>query len=99
MKAKDIKTLDIQAKEWFDGINGNSYFSVNITVNYGLKNSQSFYIPMQYGYGDYYKHAAFDKIKKELNCFKKENSYWQAYSKYNIIVRSSKLENCRKRDL
>ena len=100
MKARDIRTVDVQAKEWFDKVNGNSYFSAEVTINYGKKNEQSFYIPMQYGYGDYYRTAAFEKIKEQLGCFKRVNdSYWRAYEKYNIIARHSIKENCLKREL
>lgn len=53
-----IKTIDVQAKEWFDRTYGNSYFSMNVTVNYGMKNATTFYVPMQYGYGDHYRDMA-----------------------------------------
>ena len=102
MKTRQIKTIDVNAKEWFDKINGNSYFSMNITVNFGKKNEVSFYVPMQYGYGSHYMHQAFKAIKKELNCFKaieRNVSYWRAYEKYNIIARHSMRENCLKREL
>lgn len=101
MKTRDIKTVDVQAKEWFDKVNGNSYFSAEVTVNYGMKNESSFSIPMQYGYGDHYRDQAFKAIKKELNCFKtfRGSSYWRAYEENNIIARHSKQENCKKREL
>ena len=35
-----IKTLDITAKEWFDKVNGNSYFSAQVTVNFGMEGQQ-----------------------------------------------------------
>ena len=31
-----MKTLDINAREWFDKVNGNSYFSAQIVVDYDL---------------------------------------------------------------
>lgn len=102
METSKIKTIDVQAKEWFDKVNGNSYFSMNITVNFGMKSEQSIYVPMQYGYGDHYRYMAFELIKKELNCFKSVDKYvlyWKAYEKYNIISRHSKSKNCLKREL
>ena len=41
MKTLKIKTIDIQAKEWFDKVNGNSYFSANVTINYGHENQKN----------------------------------------------------------
>jgi hypothetical protein len=102
MKTSLIKTIDVQAKEWFDKVNGNSYFSMDITINFGKNNQKTIYVPMQYGYGDHYRFIAFKTIKKELNCFKtiKENDgYWNAYDKYKIISRHSKKTNCLKREL
>ena len=40
-----VKTIDIQAKEWFDKINGNSYFSAVITLNFGLKTKNNLNYP------------------------------------------------------
>jgi hypothetical protein len=101
MRTKEIKTIDVQAKEWFDKINGNSYFSANVTINYGLKNAISFYMPMQYGYGDHVNHVAFKEIKERLKCFKKDDtmlSYWRVYDSYKIIARHTKRD-VLKRDL
>ena len=102
MKTKYIKTIDITTKEWFDKINGNSYFSSEITINFNKKNQKTIFVPFTYGYGSHSEHVCFDKIKKELNCFKaiEENtSYWSAYKKYKIVYRYNKIENCLKRDL
>jgi len=102
MKTRNIKTIDVRANEWFDKVNGNSYFSMNITVNYGLKDEKNIFVPIQYGYGDHYRHKAFETIKKQLNCFKaipENESYFRAYEKYKIIYRHSKRENCLKKEL
>ena len=40
IKLKDLKTIDIEAKEWRDKVNGNSYFSSDITLNYGMDNQE-----------------------------------------------------------
>ena len=98
-----IKTIDVIAKEWLDKINGNSYFSMNITINYGMKNEKSFFVPMQYGYGDHYREMAFSQLqeRKLIPEDKKLRSYRKSeyYEKHNIIVRYVKHENCLKRDL
>ena len=95
-----IKTIDVNAKEWFDKVNGNSYFSTNVTINYGMKNQTGFKIPMEYGYGDHYRDVAFKELIKR-GFIKNVNgsSHWQYYLDHNIIARHNKQENCLKRDL
>jgi len=96
-----MKTIDVNAKEWFDKVNGNSYFSMNITIDYGMKTERSFYVPIQYGYGDHYRHEAFREIQ-ERKIIPKQNErlpYWQYYANKNIIARHYKQEKCPKREL
>jgi len=95
-----IKTIDVQAKEWFDKANGNSYFSMNVTVNFGMKTEQSFYVPMQYGYGDHYRDEAFNELQKRGFIPQQKNVRdWQYYKNNGITAHYSKQENCKKRDL
>ena len=95
-----IKTIDINAKEWFDKKYGNSYFAGTITLNYGMEDEETFLMPFQYGYGSSYE----NKAKNILIKFNKISGIWsQPLPMYcrekNIIYRSSIIENCRKRDL
>ena len=97
-----LKTIDVNAKEWFDKKNGNSYFSAKITINYGNKYSESFiHLPFQYGYGDHYNDMAFQELIKLglIKNNKERQSYWQYYRDNNIIYRYSKQEDCKKKDL
>ena len=96
----EIKTIDIQAKEWFDKVNGNSYFAGTITLNYGTETEETFLMPFQYGYGSQYEQEAkailtqFNKIScdylQNLNTYCKEN---------NIEYISNIKDNCLKREL
>ena len=95
-----IKTIDVNAKEWFDNVNGNSYFAGTITLNYGMKSEETFLMPFQYGYGSSYEQEA----KATLTQFNKISGAWsQPLSMYcrenNIIYRSSIIENCKKKEL
>ena len=94
-----IKTIDVNAKEWFDRTYGNSYFSMNVTVNYGMKNATTFYVPMQYGYGDHYRDMAIKELQKRKLLPKFKGSFWQYADNKKIICRYNKQENCKKRDL
>ena len=101
MENSKIKTVDIQAKEWFDKRNGNSYFGGIITVNFGEEDQKQISIPFQYGYGDQYRFQAF-KLLQEKNLIPKQESnvsYWRYYEDNNIITRHTKHENCLKREV
>ena len=91
-----ILTLDINAKEWFDKINGNSYFSAEIVVNYGMNDSQTIKLPFQYGYGDHYQYMAIEELQKQGLTDKK---YLYDLRDNGIIVRTNMQRNCRKKDL
>lgn len=96
-----IKTVDVHAKEWFDRVNGNSYFAGRVTLNYGLKSEKVIEIPFQYGYGDHYRDTAFNLLIKSgvLKDVQEMESYWRYYERKNIICRHSKEDNCLKREV
>jgi hypothetical protein len=100
MKAK-IKTIDIQAREWFDKVNGNSYFSATVTINYGMPSVRSYNMPFQYGYGDHYVDQAKKELikQKEIKVADEMTALWRYCDEKKIILRTSKRENCKKRDL
>lgn len=58
---KELSYVEVDALEWRDKINGNSYWSSR--VYFGTKDGQSyvFYMPYQYGYG---RTAEYDSINK-----------------------------------
>ena len=95
-----MKTLDIQAKEWFDKANGNSYFSAEVTVDFGTKEQKNYTMPFQYGYGDYYIDMAKELLEKnDVIKVKEREQLWNYCQENDIILRTSKQENCLKRDL
>ena len=98
-----MKTIDINAKEWFDKVNGNRYFSAEIVIDYGTKQVKEYKLPFQYGYGSHYIDMAGEYIRKEiLHKEPKKKGYfilWQYCKDNNIILRTSKQENCKKREL
>lgn len=101
-----IKTIDINALEWFDKVNGNSYFAGTITVNYGLPTEKTYKMPFQYGYGDHYKDMAFQKLEQAKvlrGVIHHENGsnegLWQYAQRHKIIVRASKQTGCKQREL
>jgi len=91
-----VKTIDIQAKEWFDKINGNSYFAGEVIINFGTKTGQSFNMPFQYGYGNSYEYKALKMLKEQG--FIKE-THGSELRDAKILLRSSIQRNCLKREL
>lgn len=97
----EIKTIDIQGKKWFDKVNGNSYFSAQVTLNFGMQDEKTVFVPFQYGYGNAYLYESFRQLQMDgiLNPdvtiyspteFSKDNSY---------ILRHSLEEGCKKVDV
>ena len=91
-----ILTLDINAREWFDKVYGNSYFSAEIILNYGMNDSHTIKLPFQYGYGDKYIYAAIDELQKQGFTDKKILHHLKDNG---VIIRTNMQRNCKKRDL
>jgi len=98
-KTLQIKTIDIQAKEWFDKVNGNSYFAGIITVDLGLPTEKEFKMPFQYGYGLQYEQEAFTILRNNNLLPEKVNGYSPDLKDNGIIIRSSIQKNCKKSEL
>lgn len=95
MKTK-VKTIDIQAKEWFDKVNGNSYFSSIVTVNFGMKSEKQFNVPFEYGYGEQYKQESLlclvsNKLIDTISSVKLREQ--------GIILRSNIQTGCKKSEV
>lgn len=102
-----IKTIDIVALEWFDRVNGNSYFAGTVTVNKAMKTEKSVGMEFQYGYGDHYKDMAF-KALEDAKIIKDREKYpttggseapFRYCDRKKIILRSTKHENCKRKEL
>lgn len=94
-----MKKLDIQAKEWFDAKNGNSYFSALITVDYLLPNEKSFSIPFQYGYGNQYEYEALKVLQSKKMAPNSYNSLHRFCAENEIELNSNILKNCTKKQV
>lgn len=46
----NVKTVDLYIKRYWDRVNGNSYFSAQLVINYDMEDHTTIYIPFQYGY-------------------------------------------------
>ena len=96
MKTK-IKTVDVQAYEWFDRVNANSYFAGTVTINFGMKSEKTFTMPFQYGYGDQYRYEALKVLQQ--NGFLKECRFPSQYRDFMIIARHNIQTGCKQKQL
>lgn len=95
---KNIQSISIIAKEWFDKVNGNSYFSFRLVVT--MKDGQTIEksVPMQYGYGDTYLWEA----QKELGIIFEidQTGNISRFTRENgITCFTAKHEKCLQRDV
>ena len=98
MKYKHI--LEVHAKEWFDKVNGNSYFSARVT----LDDIEVARLPYQYGYGSQNESEAFNELKTlalpQLAPITDKDYSLSAWCRDNDIkLITSKQEGCLKRDM
>lgn len=91
-----VKTIDVNAKSWFDKVNGNSYFAGTYTLNFGQENATFFVLPFQYGYGDYYLQKALEELK-EMELINTTSTH--ELREAGIIVRYNIEKNCKKAEL
>jgi len=101
MKLSELKTIDVQAKEWFDAQNGNSYFSALVTLNFGASDEERLSLPFQYGYGDHYQDIAADAIRERFPRakFPRSEPLWRWCETRGIALRADKHTGCRKLDV
>lgn len=91
-----MKTLDILAFEWYDKVNGNSYFSAKITID----NDKVLFLPFQYGYGNAFEYEAKAVLTEHNFISPQHGQSLYTYCKdNNILFTSNKIENCLKREL
>ena len=99
MKTKDIKTIDVITKTWFDKVNGNTYFAQKITINRGRKNECVIFNPFQYGYSSY-DHFAKKFVMEKMNLKTNLVNDWNLCSTHGKIrFYNEVIKNCKKRDL
>lgn len=89
-----MQNLFIETKEWFDRVNGNSYFSTRIDVDGELVAV----LPFQYGYGSHAENMAAKKLHK-LGLNPENYSYPSFFTNDGVIVNCVKHEKCLKREV
>ena len=99
MELKELKSVEIIAKEYFDNVNANSYFSAHVIINEGLKSEERILIPFQYGYGSQYEYVVFEMLKKRLLIFDKNLVSWRFYKENQISYKNTLYEGYSKKEV
>ena len=84
----------ITAKEWFDMVNGNRYFSCRIEST--QDNDFLVKLPFQYGYGDAARHEAV-KYLQDNGLITKKTSHPDAHSE--LPIHHTMIPKCLKREV
>jgi len=90
-----MKTLDINAREWFDKVNGNSYFSAQIVVDYDLPTYKKYFLPFQYGYGDSFQWQSLKHLKEVGEIPESISHLWQLRDN-GVIIRTNKRDTLKR---
>lgn len=100
VKAGD--SITIIGRRWFDKVTGNTYFSAVGLVN-GIEVVS---IPFEYGYGNQYEDAIYNKLYAAGYCSDRENyangsreAFWNYCSRKGIKKYVSHSDVSRKKDL
>jgi hypothetical protein len=88
----ELKSIFIEAREWFDKTGGNSYFAGRVSLN----GEVVAYLPFQYGYESAYLHAAFTELINKGLIPADARTIWEARTK-GYVVYAVKYES-KKRD-
>lgn len=99
--AKSMRTLSVDCLEWFDKVNGNSYFAARVYINLGESDEAQISIPYEYGYGEQYRQSAL-KVLTDAGYIHPSNTCTNLYTyckARNIPFSGTKQENCKKSEL
>lgn len=98
MKTK-VNTIDVMAKEWLDKVNGNSYFSATVTVNFGTPTEKTVLVQFTGGYGESYVYEGMKQLKQEGYCPEYSGNPYRWCRENGVILRTYITDNCKKRDV
>lgn len=90
---REANLIEIDVREWFDKINGNTYFTAYVYFR-----NEVYFIDFTYGYGSHCETVALELLVKK-GLIDGTIRTWDLREKYNINFKTNKEEVSRKRDL
>ena len=95
-----VKTIDVTVKTWRDRVNGNTYFSGHIIIDYGIDTEKMIKMQFQYGYGSHSEWMAKQALQEAGFIPKDEEAGLYMFCEKNkIIYTYNKQEGCLLRDV
>jgi hypothetical protein len=90
------RSIAIVGKRWWDRINGNTYCSADVYFD-GVLVAE---VPFEYGYGSFYRQAAFAELKRlKLVALKENESDWSYCDRMGIKLLDVVQDGCKKSEL
>ena len=89
---REENLINIDATEWFDKTNGNSYFSAWVSFK-----GEDHFLPFQYGYGSHVEDVAL-KMLSDKGLLPSEWRRYTLANEYNVHIVTNKTE-CLKREM
>ena len=86
-------SVDIQAKRWFDGVNGNTYHSVRVCID----GSEIGSVPFAYGYERQYEQTALDLINAHFASSLKINDIFHSMYRNKFIKLAVNVHDVKRR--
>jgi len=90
------KVIEIATREWFDKVNGNSYWSAHVFVNTSPDARDAYVFTFQYGYDRHGESVVLDTLTK-LGAIPSARHY--DLKDAGVMVISHKRTGCRKSEL
>ena len=69
MKARDIKEIEIHAREYCSKLYGNTYFTARVVIRQKDGTAEPLDIPKTYGYGEHILDVLLEILRKKKNIF------------------------------
>lgn len=98
-KKIEIKTIDVQAKQWFDKTYGNTYSAVQTTLNFGMPDQTRLFTIWQSG--SHWEQMAMETLRATFPEIDpdKQNPLWKYCQDNGIILRRNVQDKCTKREI
>jgi hypothetical protein len=95
--ATNPKRIHVEARTWFDRVNGNTYHAVTVTVNEGMKNETVLKVPFTYGYDRAFIQSAVEALRKAGRIKMNENQHnLPRYCRESRIKYTERVEEVRR---
>lgn len=102
MKSKQIKSVLIIGKEYWDKFNGHSYFSARVFINFGMKHEIEIRCEYEGGYNEFYRQRSLENVAHFVGSTWDEivdRTFLESGKPGAIRVLATIAKGCTKRDV